>query len=137
MQCDDYGRLDGRPAMVRSRCFPLRLDRISDNDVSDLLSALEHVGLLWFYQAAGRRYLQVTSWTKHQTIRAKHSKCPDPPADAAPCSAAASTCMQMNAYVPVFENRESNNENRERGQMQKHRRQSAASGDHRLPLLLP
>ncbi len=75
---DDYGRLDARPAILRSRCFPLRVDSVKDKDIETWLSKLVRVGLIRLYVAGGKRYLQVVTWEKHQQIRAKRSKYPAP-----------------------------------------------------------
>lgn len=77
VNCDDYGRMDGRAAVVRAKCFPLRLDRISDGDVDAWLSVLAEE-LILLYEVEGRRFLQVRTWEKHQQIRAKRSKYPSP-----------------------------------------------------------
>jgi hypothetical protein len=78
VQCDDYGRFDGRPAVVRARCFPLQLDTISESDVSTWMQRMVDVGLIQPYVVDGRRYIQVVTWERHQQTRAKNSKFPDP-----------------------------------------------------------
>ena len=78
VQCDDFGIFDGRPAIVRSKCFPLKLDKISEKDVEKWLANLESAGMIAFYTAQGRQYLRMVSWSKHQQIRAKRSKYPQP-----------------------------------------------------------
>jgi len=79
--CDDFGRFDARPAILRSRCFPLKLNTISDEDVSGWLANLIKAGLVWTYSTSGRTYLQVKTWGKHQQVRAQKSKYPEPKAD--------------------------------------------------------
>lgn len=79
VQCDDFGRMDARPSVLRARCYPLRLDKITDKQVSRWLNELSDADLLWVYEVEGRAYLQVTTWDKHQQKRAKHSKYPQPP----------------------------------------------------------
>lgn len=108
VQCDDYGRFDGRASVIRARCFALQLDRVSDDDVAGWLARLEEVGLVVTYVVDGRVYLRVTTWERYQQTRAKRSKFPAPE-DASQSSA--STCDQVPAYVP--ENREPVNEKRE------------------------
>lgn len=101
VQCDDYGRFDARVPILRARCFPLRLDTVSEADVSKWLDELEHVGLLWRYSVDERCYLQLTKWAKHQNIRAQRSKFPDPLAadsDGLPTQADASNSMQSPPY---------------------------------------
>lgn len=80
VQCDDYGRMDGRAPVLRARCFPLRLDRVSDADVTAWLAALVRAGLVRLYEVDGRAYLEMVTFTKAQQVRARRSKYPDPPA---------------------------------------------------------
>lgn len=76
VQCDDYGRMDARPAILRARCYPLRLDSVSEQDVTDWLAALVASDLIRIYEVAGKPYLQVVTWDRHQQVRAKRSKYP-------------------------------------------------------------
>jgi hypothetical protein len=110
VQCDDYGRMDARPAVLRARLYPMRIDRVSCYDINQRLEALEVAGLICRYEAQGKAYLQVTTWEAHQQVRAKHSKFP-------PMLASDSTCNQMpaDASTCARESRSENtrNENRE------------------------
>lgn len=78
VNCDDYGRMDARPPIVRSKCFPLQLDHITDKDVKGWLDCLVSAGILTLYEAEGKPYLYFRTWDRHQQKRAKHSKYPDP-----------------------------------------------------------
>jgi len=80
VQADDFGRFDGRPAVVLAACFPLKVHEITLDQVESWLHALADADLIRFYEVDGRRYLYFTTWDKHQQKRAKHSKYPDPPA---------------------------------------------------------
>ena len=33
VQCDDYGRMDARPAILRAKCYPLQVDTVSQDDI--------------------------------------------------------------------------------------------------------
>src|SRR5690606_10357175 len=80
VQVDDYGRFDGRSAIVLASCFPLLLNEIAVDKIEAWLQRLAEVGLIKFYHVDGRRYLYVTKWSKHQTPpRANKSKYPAPP----------------------------------------------------------
>ena len=79
VQCDDYGCLDARLAIVRARCYPLRLDTVSDKQIGILLSGLAKAGLVQLYDADGKPYLHLLGWAKHQQIRAQRRKYPQPP----------------------------------------------------------
>ncbi len=76
--CDDYGRLDARPTILRSKCFPLKVDTIKNTDILEWLAALEKHQLLSQYSVNGGTYLQILTWESHQQVRAKRSKYPSP-----------------------------------------------------------
>lgn len=83
--CDDYGRFDGRPAVIRGSCFPLKDIRLEQ--IESALKKLSTAGMVWMYKAEERPFLQLITWEQHQRIRAKKSKFPAPD----------STCCQMTA----------------------------------------
>jgi hypothetical protein len=85
VNCDDYGRMDARPKVLASKLFPLRDIRL--NQISDALRALTSAELVVLYEEDGRPFLQMKTWDRHQSIRAKKSKYPAPE----------SNCMQLNA----------------------------------------
>lgn len=92
--CDDYGLMDARPAIIKARCYPLKsIDCIC---IQTMLDALHAIGLVRLYQIDGKPYLHVTSWEKHQSIRAKRPKYPIPQADDF-------ICKQMQADAPVIQ----------------------------------
>ena len=74
VNCDDYGRMDARPAILRARLFPLKV--LTDKQIGDALNKLATVGMTTVYEYDGRPYLQLVTWEDHQTIRAKKSKFP-------------------------------------------------------------
>lgn len=78
VNADDYGRLDGRLEMLQARLFPLRRD-ISEKTISKSLNVLTTAGMVQTYEYDGRPFLQLTAWEKHQQVRAKKSKFPQPP----------------------------------------------------------
>jgi len=77
VNCDDYGLMDARIAILKARCFPLR-PNLKAEILEKWLSALVENELLFLYFVDGRRYLKMTAWEKHQQIRAKKSKYPKP-----------------------------------------------------------
>lgn len=78
VQCDDFGRLDARPSVLRSRCFPLKLDKTSDELINQWIAELVAAALIFTYSVADKTYLQVTKWHLHQQLRAARSKYPEP-----------------------------------------------------------
>ena len=77
VNCDDFGRFDARPAILKGRLFPLAEGKTLKN-IADALNKLASVGLVSIYEVDGRPFLQVVTWDKHQRIRAKRSKYPAP-----------------------------------------------------------
>lgn len=84
VNCDDYGRMDGRVKVIKSRLFPLK--DLTEDDMLRLLAELEKADLIKGYDVNNHPYLQMKTWERHQQVRAKRSKYP---------SADESTCNQM------------------------------------------
>ena len=76
VNCDDYGRMDGRVKVIKSRLFPLK--DITEDDMLRLLAELEKADLIKAYEVDGHPYLQMKTWDRHQQVRAKRSKYPSP-----------------------------------------------------------
>ena len=74
---DDYGRFDARPAILKSRLFPLRIGT-TDKNIQDALKKISSVGLVDLYEVGGKPFLQLVTWAKYQRIRNKRSKYPAP-----------------------------------------------------------
>jgi|SRR5215472_783091 len=77
---DDFGRFRAKPTLVRSVCFPLMLDRISEQDVAGWLFELVSVGAIQLYKVNSKEYGWFPEWDRYQQRRAKKSKYPEPPA---------------------------------------------------------
>ena len=86
VNCDDYGRYDARPKILKGRLFPLSEGK-TFSDMQRALTELASAGLIEIYEVDGRPFLRVVTWEMHQRIRAKRSKFPAP----------VSTCCQMTA----------------------------------------
>lgn len=99
VSCDDYGRFDGRVAVIKNRLFPLK-ETLTSDKVSNALKRLSEVGLVCLYTVEGKPYLYLPTWEHHQTIRAKKSKYPKPVCEE---ESSEIICMQMNANVPVIQ----------------------------------
>lgn len=78
VNCDDYGRFDARPTILRAKCFPLKIDSITDADIEKWLSSLVQHNLVTIYEADGLQCLAMVTWDKHQQVRAQRSKYPSP-----------------------------------------------------------
>jgi len=88
VNCDDYGRFDGRAAIIKNRLFPLK-ENLTIKAVEAAVQKLANAGLIALYVFEGKPYLYLPTWDKHQTIRAKRSKYPAP--------AYENICKQMQA----------------------------------------
>ena len=96
VNCDDFGRMDARPKILASRLFPLKDIRASQ--MEDALRALTSAELVTLYEVDGKPFLQMNTWDRHQTIRAKKSRFPAP--DESTCThlqADEIICKQMQA----------------------------------------
>lgn len=76
VNCDDYGRMDARPAILKARLFPLK--DIRPQQIEQAVDRLASAGIVDRYTANGQSYLQIVTWSKHQTVRNKKSKYPEP-----------------------------------------------------------
>lgn len=76
VNCDDYGRMDARPAILKARLFPLK--DITHKNIADALQALRAAGLVELYEVDAHPYLQLCTWDRHQQVRAKKGKFPAP-----------------------------------------------------------
>ena len=81
---DDYGRLDGRPVVLKNDLFPTK-DTITRKAVEDAIAKLVSVGLLVPYVDAesDMPYYYFAKWAKHQRIRDSKERYPAPPQSAA------------------------------------------------------
>lgn len=77
LTADDYGCLDGRVVLLKNELFPTK-DNVTKKAVEDAISKLDSVGLLCKYTVNGKPYLFFPTWEKHQRLRNKHRKYPDP-----------------------------------------------------------
>lgn len=75
VNCDDFGRFDGRPAVIKGRLFPLK-SGVTDKNIDDALCKLATVGLVLRYKCDGKPYLQLPTWEQHQVVRAQKSRYP-------------------------------------------------------------
>lgn len=112
VKADDYGRYDGRLAIIKNTLFPLK-DSLRVEQIEKALHTLSSQELVARYEVDGRPFVRLTGWDRHQTIRAKKSKYPAPEegcmqVDANACEktnsqTSASKCMQVDANVHVIQ----------------------------------
>lgn len=99
VNCDDYGRFDGRPSIIKNRLFPLK-ENLTIKAVSAAIDSLANSGLVTLYEFEGKPYLYLPTWNAHQSIRAKKSKYPSPE-DGVKSSEI--ICKQMQENVTVIQ----------------------------------
>ena len=74
---DDYGCLDGRTVLLKNELFPLK-ENVTKKSVEEAIAKLVKVGLLCRYTANDKPYLFFPTWEKHQRVRNKLRRFPDP-----------------------------------------------------------
>jgi hypothetical protein len=122
VSCDDFGRFDGRVAVIKNRLFPLK-DTVTAKAVETAIDKLVRVGLVTLYMFEGKPYLHLPTWERHQSIRAKKSKYPAPEDGEI---ASEIICKQMQANVPVIQSNpiriqsESESESNSKAEPRKH-----------------
>ena len=97
VNADDYGRFDGRTAIIRSRLFPLK--NVRDDQIEKAIHTLSSVELVDLYYVGGKPFVRLTGWDRHQTIRAKKSKYPAPETENPQIPTSANDCKQMQSDV--------------------------------------
>lgn len=120
VNCDDYGRFDGRSPVLKGRLFPLETD-VTEKTIDKSIQKLSTVGLVMPYQYDGKPILQLATWDDHQTVRSKRSKYPacdgsdnlsakeniklinKSASNCKQMQADEINCKQMNANVPVIQ----------------------------------
>lgn len=88
---DDFGRFDGRAELLRSKLFPLRIDKVSVADVDKWLTECVGAGLVSLYSVNHKPYLELLDFG--QSIRIMKSKFPPPEIICTQMKADASSCM--------------------------------------------
>lgn len=76
---DDFGRFDGRAAVIKGTCFPLR--NIRTSQIEKGLNELASVSMIFTYTVKAKSFLQIANWSKFQSTRAMKSKWPSPEDD--------------------------------------------------------
>lgn len=99
---DDYGRYDGRPAIIKGSLFPL--EDVTEKAIRAALQTLSTSGMVKLYTVGGRSTLELVNWRKHNVPRAKESKYPAPPDDFKHLQADESKRNQPNSDAPVIRN---------------------------------
>ena len=79
---DDFGRHDGRVAILRAQLYPLQLDQVGEAQVGAFLQEAVEAGVVSRYEAEGKPYVVIPRFG--QRLRAATSKWPAPPEESSP-----------------------------------------------------
>ena len=63
VSCDDYGRMDARPAILKATMFPLN-ENVSAKSVTAAMNKLANIGLIIYYKVDGETALIYTDLGK-------------------------------------------------------------------------
>ncbi len=77
VSCDDYGRMDARPAILRATMFPLN-ESVTTKSLMSALDKMASIGLVVPYEVNGKPYVYLPSWGEHQRVRDSKEKYPAP-----------------------------------------------------------
>ena len=117
VNCDDYGRYDGRSAIIKNRLFPLKKEEdLPIPEVAKAVLSLVKADLVILYEVNGKQFLQLKTWEDHQSIRAQKSKYPSP--DEGICKQLQAddfNCNQMIANVTVIQSNPIQSESNTKG----------------------
>jgi len=100
VNCDDFGRFDARPIILKARLFPLK-EGITLKQIEASLSKLSTVGMVQVYMYDQKPFLQLKNWGEHQQTRAVKSKYPNP-TEIIGNNDLDNNCYQMISDAPVF-----------------------------------
>ena len=89
---DDYGCFDGRPIVIKNSLFPTK-DSVTVKSIESALSHLASVGLIHCYESNGMPYVTFPTWERHQRVRNKHRKYPQPEENEAKKDLTANCCQ--------------------------------------------
>ena len=110
VNCDDYGRMDGRTPVLLARCFPLRIGKVKEPDIKKWLDELVRGDFVLMYRN-GHEYLQVKAWDDHQQVRSQRSKYPAPTDDGIQLISSDINGNQSKSDAPVIQSNPNLNPN--------------------------
>lgn len=93
VNCDDYGRMDARIKILKSRLFPLK--DVSESDLTSWLNEMSEADLIQIYHVDGKPYLQMKTWERHQQVRNHKSKYPSPDSNCNQLQSIEINCNQL------------------------------------------
>ena len=76
LAADDYGTFPANPALIRSRCYPLELERAREADLQRWLEELEKAGLVRFHWHRDDRYLTLERFRQVERMKYPRARYP-------------------------------------------------------------
>ena len=73
---DDFGRFDGRDSVIRTACYPIKVDSVKEQEVHEFKDECLRLGLISYYEINGKSFIVLL---KSEQPRAQKSKYPQPP----------------------------------------------------------
>ena len=113
--CDDYGRYDARPKILKADMFPLK-DGVTLTQIEKALNKLSTVGMVQVYEYDQKPFLQLITWEKYQNVRNHKSKYPQPPSltnNIIELNTIENSCIQSQTDVTVIQSESNPNPNTE------------------------
>ena len=68
---DDYGRCEADVELLRTSCYPLRVDKVRGAHIESWIKECEQAVLLVVYWSGGKRYLQYLDWKQQERSDSK------------------------------------------------------------------
>lgn len=95
---DDFGRFDGRLSVLRSRLYPLQIEKVREADIERWIAECVKAGLIVLYSVSAKPYILFRNLGEP---RAKESKYPAPPFESERTQphASANICAQTQTDV--------------------------------------
>ena len=106
---DDGGHFFAEPDAVCAAAFPMIRD-VTPQMVEEAMQVLEREGLLRYYTVRGERYLELTGWEEHQSIRYKKPEYPYPPQEPSEKSAEEAEPPVYNNIISIYKETETETE---------------------------
>lgn len=96
---DDYGRCEADIELLRSSCYPLRVNKVKASHIKAWLMECQQACLLVTYSDGGKCYLQYLDWKQQER---SESKFPAPPKQLLADAQQMIACAHLVVFVSVF-----------------------------------
>lgn len=94
---DDFGRGSADPEILKGMVFTRRKG-VTEAQIAKALSELANIGMVILYESDGEPFFYFPNWGKHQTIRNKRSRFPNPEE----CQQLECNCLQVDSNIEAI-----------------------------------